>query len=164
MKLVCANCVPFIVPLYNANRSCEGKGFLLPTFSCYTLNACMASTSGATALSCSYSCYEPTSCIGPSSLPTTIIPQTLLHSAHSELIEAKSESGRLVRELRGRTLQVRSLEVQQGKCHTDQDDTARELGILRAQLVHTILDSLPIHYKFAATIFLCFSCSNASVI
>ena len=116
----------------------------------------MASTSGATAHSCSYSCHESTSCIGPSSLPTTIIPQTLLHSAHSELIEAKSESGRLVRELRGRTLQVRSLEVQQGKCHTDQDDTARELGILRAQLVHTVLDSLPIHYKFAATIFCAF--------
>ena len=111
----------------------------------------MASTSGATAHSCSYSC------IGPSSLPTTIIPQTLLHSAHSELIEAKSESGRLVRELRGRTLQVRSLEVQQGKCHTDQDDTARELGILRAQMVHTVLDSLLINFPSLFFLLECFN-------
>ena len=109
-----------------------------------------ASTNGATTHSCSYSCYKRTSCIASTSLPTTIIPQALLHSAHSELIEAKSESGRLARELRGRTLQVRSLEVQQGKQHTEQDDTARELGILRAQLVHTVLDSFPIHLcKFA---------------
>lgn len=102
--------------------------------------------------SCSYLC------VGPSSLPTTIIPQTLLHSAHSELIEAKSESGRLVRELRGRTLQVRSLEVQQGKCTTHQDDTARELGILRAQLVHTVLDSPPINLQ---SLFFLLECLNS---
>ena len=94
----------------------------------------------------SYS-LRPTSLIGPTSLPTTIIPQALLHSAHSELIEVKSESGRLARELQGRTLQVRSLEVQQGKQHTEHDDTARELSILRAQLVHTVLDSFPINLQ-----------------
>lgn len=78
---------------------------------------------------------------GPTPLPTAIVPQALLHNAHSELIEAKSESGRLARELQGRTLQVRSLEVQQGKHHTEHDDTTRELSILRAQLVRMYCNS-----------------------
>ena len=64
----------------------------------------------------------------------------MLLDSQSELVQSRSEQGKLERELNGRMLQVRSLEVQlrqnQGM---DQSEEARELSTLRAQMVGHLL-------------------------
>ena len=66
--------------------------------------------------------------------------QAMLLDSQSELVQSRSEQGKLERELNGCMLQVRSLEVQlrqnQGM---DQSEEARELSTLRAQMVGHLL-------------------------